>query len=116
MLSELCLDRDIFKYNYLFNAKAIEIEQEIQERMSGEDAANFNEIQEAFDVCDFKQEDRKDLFKIISSILNLGNLKFAPVDEIFSKVDETSSANFLENFSNVTLHFFSLFSSASFNY
>ena len=58
LLNELGLDRDIFKYAYLVNSKAVDIETEIQERMSGEDAENFKEIQEAFDVCDFKQEDR----------------------------------------------------------
>ncbi|RMZ97229.1 unconventional myosin-Ic isoform X2 [Brachionus plicatilis] len=69
MIFRLKLNRSISKYEYL-NKNYIFSESELDE------SSNFAVMFEALSVCDFSDQDIEDLFKIISSILHLGNIKF----------------------------------------
>ena len=64
LLNEIFLEKDIFKYNYLVNNQNLEIETQVQENMLKEDVENYNEIQNAFNTCDFKQEEKMVSFNL----------------------------------------------------
>jgi myosin-1 len=81
LTNELNLVRDVTKYSYLnnefeilsYNGKMNEIN----------DKENFDLMFDALLSCDFNQNEQINLFKVISAILNLGNIKF--------KIDHTTN-------------------------
>ena len=58
-LDGIYLAKDVFKYNYLVRMNDLESEREVQEALVQEDKNNFQEIEQAFNICDFSVEDRQ---------------------------------------------------------
>ena len=77
--NELNLVRDLTKYSYLNN----EFDNSNYNQNEINDKENFDIMFDALISCDFTQEEQINLFKVISAILNLGNIKF--------KIDHTTN-------------------------
>ncbi len=59
LLEEICLDKNIFQYNYLYNSKVISNEKDLHAKLIDEDKWNFKQLENAFEVCNFPPEDEK---------------------------------------------------------
>jgi myosin heavy subunit len=132
LLHELGLHRDLDKYHYLTHGRSANVDLENGEIINYlDDKNNFNLMTNALQICDFSQQyqkvsktkihsnvhsiksnkQKKDLLKIISSILHLGNVKFESKGDLSKQItysirnDETSEKS-LENFSQVCCLFY----------
>ncbi|KAK9736480.1 Unconventional myosin tail, actin- and lipid-binding [Popillia japonica] len=68
-LNELMLKRDTSSYYYLNHDSKSSID-------PTSDQKGWNEVKKALDVIDFTSEEQKNIFKIIASILHMGNIGF----------------------------------------
>ena len=73
LLKELFLTRDIKKYDYLWHDKT---KNQVIDVPSIDDKACYKEIMDCFKSTLFTDEEIKQIFKIISAVLLIGNIKF----------------------------------------
>ena len=73
LLNELHLTRDIKSYNYLWHDKNAN---QVTDVPSINDVECFKEVIDCFKSTKFTQEEIKQIFKVISAVLLIGNLKF----------------------------------------
>ena len=73
LLKELYLERDIKKYDYLWHDKT---KKQVIDVPSIDDKACYNEVIDCFKSTNFSDEEIKEIFKIISVVLLIGNLIF----------------------------------------
>ena len=73
LLNELYLTRDIKKYDYLWHDKS---KPQICDVPSIDDVVCYKEILDCFKSTLFTDEQIKEIFKIISAVLLIGNIKF----------------------------------------
>jgi len=100
LLNELSLESDVFQYAYLKNGENMNEE----DRILCQDKERFVKLNKALSVCEFSEEDRSELYKVVSAILHLGNIKFK--NGASSLKDDTDSIdpdseNSLKNFCKV---------------
>ena len=62
------LAKDVYKYNYLVRMNDLDSEREVQQALIDEDKRNFAEIDQAFIVCDFSEENRKVILQELSQL------------------------------------------------
>ena len=72
-LDELYLKRDIKFYNYLWHNQN---GKQVTEVPSIDDKECFKEVMDCFKSTNFSEEEIKQIFKVISAVLLIGNLKF----------------------------------------
>lgn len=90
----------MLQYAYLKNGENINEEAKIL----CQDKERFVKLNKALSVCEFSEEDRSALYRVVSAILHLGNIKFK--NGASSMKDDTDSVdpdseNSLENFCKV---------------
>ncbi|XP_055379065.1 unconventional myosin IC isoform X2 [Condylostylus longicornis] len=73
LIRELKLERKFEKYNYLTDGAKGNVP-------SINDNGNFKMIKKAMDIIDFEEEEQKDIFSIVASVLHLGNVQFTNVE------------------------------------
>ena len=73
LLKELFLTRDIKSYDYLWHDKT---KNQITDVPSIDDVSCFQEVIECFKSTNFTDEEIKEIFKVISAVLLIGNIKF----------------------------------------
>ena len=73
LLKELYLERDIKKYDYLWHDKT---KDQVTDVPSINDIDCYKEIIDCFKSTNFSDEEIKEIFKVISAVLLLGNIKF----------------------------------------
>ena len=73
LLKELHLTRDIKSYNYLWHDKK---KNQVTDVPSINDIECYKEVIDCFKSTKFTQEEIKQIFKVISAVLLIGNLKF----------------------------------------
>ena len=73
LLKECYLTRDFKKYDYLWHDKT---KNQIKDVPSIDDVACFKEVMDCFKSTNFTDEEIKEIFKVISAVLLIGNMKF----------------------------------------
>ena len=73
LLNELHLKRDIKYYNYLWHNKS---SNQVTEVPSINDAECFKEVIDCFKSTKFTEEEIKEIFKIVSAVLLIGNIQY----------------------------------------
>ena len=73
LLKELYLERDIKKYDYLWHDKT---KKQIIDVPSIDDKTCYKEVIDCFKSTNFSDEEIKEIFKVISAVLLIGNIKF----------------------------------------
>ncbi|KAL3857173.1 hypothetical protein ACJMK2_011868 [Sinanodonta woodiana] len=73
VLSQLKLENSSEKYYYLNQGHSNSL-------TSIDDRANWRAVQHALDVCNFSNQEQKDLFAIVAAVLHLGNVTFSGED------------------------------------
>ena len=73
LLKELYLTRDFKKYDYLWHDKS---KNQVKDVPSIDDVACYKEVIDCFKSTNFKDEEIKEIFKVVSAVLLIGNIKF----------------------------------------
>ena len=89
LLNELHLKRDIKYYNYLWHDKN---SNQITEVPSINDAECFKEVIDCFKSTKFSDEEIKEIFKIVSAVLLIGNIQFK-IDNNLCKIENEEIYN-----------------------
>ena len=73
LLKECFLTRDIKSYDYLWHNKTIS---QVESVPSMDDVELYKEVIDCFKSTNFSDEEIKEIFKVISAVLLIGNIKF----------------------------------------
>ena len=92
-LNELHLTRDIKNYDYLWHDKN---SSQITEVPSINDVEYYKEVIDCFKSTKFTEEEIKQILKVISAVLLIGNLKFKIENNICTIVNEETYNNIAE--------------------
>lgn len=95
-LEEIGLTRSKTDYKYLVEQEGSGDEPTVE--YDDKDTENFKQVVEALTVCEFSEQDRKDLFKIIGALLHLGNISIGMEEKekgavSYYLLDETSKSS-----------------------
>ena len=93
LLNELHLTRDFKSYDYLWHDKKVE---QITSVPSIDDVACYKEIIDCFKSTRFTDEEIKTIFKVISAVLLIGNLKFKIVNNACIIENEETYKNIVD--------------------
>ena len=89
-LKECFLTRDIKEYDYLWHDKT---SAQVESIPSMDDVELYKEVIDCFKSTNFSEEEIKDIFKVISSVLLIGNIKFKVEKNICSLENKSTFEN-----------------------
>ena len=90
LLKECFLTRNVKDYDYLWHNKS---EAQIESVPSMDDIELYKEVINCFKSTNFTDEEVKDIFKVISAVLLLGNIKFKVVNNVCNLENKTVYEN-----------------------